>query len=407
MKSIGEITRTDIPSVQALDSVANVENQLLRYKVLVVKRDDSFCGLLTLVDVVEHAHNLVADCLSMPPQLDYQTSIDDSVTMMEQQDIQFAPVFLDDAFYGVCSISDILHHILADQLRERNQIIDSCFSISDALIVLDENDCIAYCTESALELLHNSFAELRGQEWHNFLVSTKTTEDAQIYSNQLHLHGHQIRFEFSSTPLHIGSQKCRIVTLVDLSSQKKLEEQYIKIEQGSSIRLLAGGIAHDFNNLLSGVIGSLELIRLETEIDPQLHQSIEFAYECASRAADLASRLVLYAKHGALVKEKTDLAALIKDNAMFVTKGSQVKLNFHFPEDLCSLEIDQNSFARVINNLVLNAKQALGPKGGRIDIWLKKVEEAEPRAGLPRRAHRIVHRRSRTWHPIRITNENV
>ena len=56
----------------------------------------------------------------------------------------------------------------------------------------------------------------------------------------------------------------------------------------------------------------------------------------------------------------------------FVLKGSNVGCKFSLPEDLWPAEIDEGQISQVINNLVINADQAM-PKGGTIQVSAENI----------------------------------
>ena len=58
---------------------------------------------------------------------------------------------------------------------------------------------------------------------------------------------------------------------------------------------------------------------------------------------------------------------LLKDSASFALRGSNVKCIFSIPDDLWQVDIDEGQINRVIQNLVINAQQAM-PEGGIIDL---------------------------------------
>ncbi len=79
--------------------------------------------------------------------------------------------------------------------------------------------------------------------------------------------------------------------------------------------------------------------------------------------------------------EPTTLADIISDSVNFVLSGSNIICNLSLPADLWPVDIDVVQFRQVIENLTINANQAM-PDGGTFTIKAENVDE-EVRETLP------------------------
>jgi PAS domain S-box-containing protein len=154
----------------------------------------------------------------------------------------------------------------------------------------------------------------------------------------------------------------------------KLKEQNVLLEQErlrsaklESIGTLAGGIAHDFNNLLTGIMGNIGLAKITVQPPDPAFEMLDEAEKAAVRAKDLTQQLLTFARGGKPVKKLVNLAALVKESAAFALRGSNVKLELILPDNLWTLEADEGQIGQVINNLVINADEAM-PSGGTLVI---------------------------------------
>ncbi len=147
-----------------------------------------------------------------------------------------------------------------------------------------------------------------------------------------------------------------------------------KVAQIQSLGILAGGIAHDFNNLLTAVIGNLSLARLKADEGnaDQANRLIQEAEGASLRARDLTRQLLAFSKGGSPLKENTSIEDIVKSTALFVASGSGVHCEFNFSDDLMNVSVDINQISQVIQNIVLNAIQAM-QKGGRIVISAENI----------------------------------
>lgn len=175
---------------------------------------------------------------------------------------------------------------------------------------------------------------------------------------------------------YIYNSKNQLSTILgvtrDVTKIKEQERDRIRANHMESIGLLAGGIAHDFNNILTGLTGSLSMMKKMWE-DERGQELLRISEKAVRRAGDLVARLMNVAKGGAPIKEDVDIAALIKDSAEFVLHGSKANFRLKIPADLKTVHIDGGQMSEVIQNLVLNASQAM-PEGGEIVVEVEPVK---------------------------------
>ena len=157
----------------------------------------------------------------------------------------------------------------------------------------------------------------------------------------------------------------------DVTSRKEMEERLAKSQKLESLGILAGGIAHDFNNLLTSIMGNLSLATTNPSIDNELLQLIGESEDATKRAAVLVSQLLTFSKGGAPVKKLfSNFSDYIIDIVNFTVSGSNVRCKFSIDENLWNLEVDHVQISQVIENLVINSKQAM-PGGGEIKVTVK------------------------------------
>lgn len=149
---------------------------------------------------------------------------------------------------------------------------------------------------------------------------------------------------------------------VDITRRKKAEEALVTAQRLESLGILAGGIAHDFNNLLSGIFGSIA-IASELSDNEEAKTYLLQASGSIDRARSLTAQLLTFAKGGEPVKTTGSLSPFIEETVNFALSGSNVSCKFEIAEDLALCEFDRNQIGQVIDNLVINAKQAMSGSG--------------------------------------------
>jgi signal transduction histidine kinase/CheY-like chemotaxis protein len=158
-----------------------------------------------------------------------------------------------------------------------------------------------------------------------------------------------------------------MVHTVDVTEKQKMEQEFRRAERLESLGLLAGGIAHDFNNLLAGVFGYIGLAREYGRENINVKDSLDKAMLVFGQAKALTQQLLTFSKGGSPVRKLASIGDLLRDMSTFVLAGSGVKPEISIPQDLWACEVDIGQLSEVINNLLINAQQAM-PNGGTIDI---------------------------------------
>mgnify|MGYP001172376005 FL=1 len=153
----------------------------------------------------------------------------------------------------------------------------------------------------------------------------------------------------------------------DTTEIRQLEQERGKAAKLESVGLLAGGIAHDFNNILTGVLGNISLARALLDRNHRAAMILSEAEKAALIAKNLTQQLLTFSKGGMPVKTVVSLESLIRDAVSFSLHGSNVNCNFDIYEGLWMAEVDEGQVSQVINNLVINADQAM-PDGGSLKV---------------------------------------
>lgn len=169
----------------------------------------------------------------------------------------------------------------------------------------------------------------------------------------------------------VGAPPHLAALITDITDRKRSETLLQNAQKLEALGVLAGGIAHDFNNLLSGIFGYLDLARLE-ETKQERDECIDNAMAAMERARDLTRQLLTFAKGGAPVKRAETLVPFLQNTVQFALSGATVDCRMDLQPDLWFCEYDRNQLGQAIDNIVINAVQAM-PSGGTIDVTARNV----------------------------------
>lgn len=166
---------------------------------------------------------------------------------------------------------------------------------------------------------------------------------------------------------HSATRVGTVVSIQDLTAQRAIDKELTRAAKLDSIGLLAGGIAHDFNNILAVIVGNLSVAETFAGLDPELQEIFDDVTQAAAQAQRLTRQLLTFAKGGAPVTATVSLEQLLLESVAFVLRGSNVVCTTNIASDLLPVEIDVGQINQVLNNLIINAVQAM-PEGGKIHL---------------------------------------
>jgi PAS domain S-box-containing protein len=224
-----------------------------------------------------------------------------------------------------------------------------------------------------------------GREFRERAQLVMSTGKPSLFLSKLSLNGRERWLQTIYSPLQDEQDNPRGLQIVglDVTDQHLLSERIAQTEKFESIGVLAGGIAHDFNNLLAGLSGHLELARmlLEQNRGTEALARLDKASGVFERAKALTRQLLTFSRGGTPVLEVQDLGAALREWAEFTLSGSDLSLRVEVDPGLWPCVCDQNQISQVLDNLLINARQA-SPPGGVISVTAANVAAEVPQVRI-------------------------
>jgi PAS domain S-box-containing protein len=300
-------------------------------------------------------------------------------------------------------LSDITERVRAEEaLRESRTKFKTLFELSpEAIFVQSLDGQIRDCNLAAEtmtgysreELLRMSSIELLPPEaGHTYGQLSRQLAEQGYFRGEgtnRRRNGELYPVQVNARLLELRGEQFALVIVHDMTEQKELEKELLKVQKLESLGVLAGGIAHDFNNILSVVVGNLSLARMHMEGDGPAFGRIEEATRAALRARDLTHQLLTFSKGGAPVKETASIVDVIRESSRFALTGSNVKCEFGEASDIWPVSIDTGQINQVVSNLIINALQAM-PDGGTIHVDFANLHHTTSTPSLPLEPGRYV-----------------
>jgi len=279
---------------------------------------------------------------------------------------------------------------LACLAAQREHLMVTLRSIGDGVISTDAEGHVELLNEAAEALTGWSQEEAQGEPLEEvFRIVDATTrqpcssplqrvlEEGHLVAPGEHVlllsrDGSERLLADSSAPIRDQEGKIvgAVLVFLDVTVQRKTEQELARAKKLESLGVLAGGIAHDFNNILTAITGHLSLAALEASGSDSLLYLIKQAEKAAMQAARLTQQLLTFSRGGEPVRQYVDMGELLEEAATFVLRGSNVSVDFDLPADLHGVHGDPGQLAQVVQNLVINADQAM-EEGGK--LWITAV----------------------------------
>jgi signal transduction histidine kinase/CheY-like chemotaxis protein len=161
----------------------------------------------------------------------------------------------------------------------------------------------------------------------------------------------------------------------DLTERRSIEARLVEAEKLRVVGRLAAGVAHDFNNLLTAIGTSVHLLRGRRGGGEEAHELLATISEATDRAGALTSQLLAFSRKQHGDPRVHELGAILREAMRLVRRliSSDVALVLELADDLPRVRIDDGQLTQVMLNLVVNARDALPGRGGKIAVRARRL----------------------------------
>lgn len=270
-------------------------------------------------------------------------------------------------------------------------------ALAEAVLITDAHGRLIACNAKAATLLGTSAAECAGQPLAEVFslvhrASGKPADEAvEIALNQPHPgrldDTHSLVGKNSGAvprPIVWTAVDCRddegvlsgfVIVFRDPTEMSLTPEELVRANRFESLGILAGGISHDFNNLLTTILGGIS-----TAKDSREFNQLDSAEQACLAAKQLTRQLLAFAKGAGsqATRQVVAPADLLQNAVRIAAAGSPVVVRVETPPDLHPIEIDKGQILQVVQNLVINAIQAMTvPADGRVVVSASNMALAD------------------------------
>jgi two-component system cell cycle sensor histidine kinase/response regulator CckA len=161
-----------------------------------------------------------------------------------------------------------------------------------------------------------------------------------------------------------------VVTMVNITERKTVEERLRQSQRLESVGRLAGGVAHEVNNQMTVVLGFADILSSDATLPRGAREDIRQIHRAAVRSAAITAQLLAFSRKQILLPQVLDLNVVIRDFEPVLVQTLGPK-NLHLELGLSGTPVvvlgDRGQLEQVLLNLVRNARDAT-PEGGKITV---------------------------------------
>ena len=218
-------------------------------------------------------------------------------------------------------------------------------------------DIVGLTVEQALGTVN--FAAIRGR------FDLALAGRHQVFEITHHETGRRIRIAL--TPDRAGNGV--FVLSTDVTAEVEVREALTHASRRELAAKITSGLAHDFGNLLTVILGLQDRLS-RTDLPKDALSDVQATLAATRRGVQLLERIGQIAAPRGTTKEPVAVQTLLQDlcNMARPTLGDKLRLELDTDLPDAPLMLDPGQLQDALLNLILNARDAMGPAGGVVRL---------------------------------------
>ena len=176
--------------------------------------------------------------------------------------------------------------------------------------------------------------------------------------------GEELWHLLNTVPITWEGRPATLNFVRDITDAKRLEDQLEQANKMEAIATLAGGVAHEFNNALMGVMGNIELLKMELPEDERRAKYFEAMNESGHRMSRLTDQLLAYSEGGKYNAKNLKLDDFVIETLPILQHdiNPEVRVETHFPK-VSYINADHAQMQMVLSAILSNSNEAIEDEG--------------------------------------------
>ena len=189
--------------------------------------------------------------------------------------------------------------------------------------------------------------------------------------------------DYITKPFHPPELVARVKTQLEIrrteAERLRLETQNRILQKTNSLNRMAGAIAHSFNNKMQSVMGNLELAADALREGTPAEDWVAAARQASQNASELGHLMLTYLGQAPCKLEPLDLSEICRrlPPAPPFSPPLPAQRVIDLPAAGPLVKANAQKIELLLNHLLANAHESIGPNPGRVRLNLKTVPAAD------------------------------
>lgn len=256
----------------------------------------------------------------------------------------------------------------------------------DGAVTLSRDGTVLYANKRFAALVKRPVEEVMGASFESFVAakdSLKGLEENKrgaLEAELLDSSGATVPVYVSYSPLRCGDKSWICLVIMDATQQKRQQALVQESARLATIGRTAAVLSHEIANPLSGMLMTVQLMRLQLADhggESLFKEELSTLEEEIGRLNTLLSNFRSLSQPNQLKLTPTDLTVLIAETVKLVSADAAragVEITQHCCTDLPPLPLDRQRMKQVFLNVFKNAIEAM-PSGGTVIIDVRRESD--------------------------------
>lgn len=230
------------------------------------------------------------------------------------------------------------------------------------------------------ELLHKTFWELTHPDHIEMIKHRKSAQQRgesvpSRYEFKIITKDKTERWlDFAASSIQFEGSPASLGIALDMTNQKKLEQQVRRVQKMESVSTLADGVAHDFNNIFNIILGYASMTECHLGDPEKLKHDIKTILDASARGTALVRQLVTLSGKTEAENEQVDVNLVMNEiiSLLLATFPKTIEIVSDLSEAVYMANVNRSQLHQALLSIAMNARDAM-PDGGILRFSTKRI----------------------------------